>query len=172
MCLQGSILWSQFSAILPIFGKTLAFFSKTNDMINFLKSYVALVETKTPIFCPVLGENILRLVTSAPGLIMYWTCVYYKHICRQTTNVKSKCDWYFTSLSTDQYDSSLSVIDHVRQPHGLWKSWTCWHGATSKYQLPKFQRPKCWLSNILPTDFPLLTTLLLLTNLIRVPNRF
>jgi hypothetical protein len=53
----GSILWSQFFAILSIFAKKLAFFSKTNVMIQFLHN---IFSKNANFFENFFSENILK----------------------------------------------------------------------------------------------------------------
>jgi hypothetical protein len=43
----------------------MAFFSKTNVMVNFLQN-LALFRVKNAIFCRFFGENILKIITSVP----------------------------------------------------------------------------------------------------------
>jgi hypothetical protein len=59
---QGSMLWSQFSAIFDHFWKNkLAFFSKTNVMIKILH-YLALFRVKNAnFFAKIFGENIYKI---------------------------------------------------------------------------------------------------------------
>jgi hypothetical protein len=55
----------QFSA------KKLAFFSKTNVMITiFAKTSISLSKKNAKIFAKFFGENILKIITSVPGLLL------------------------------------------------------------------------------------------------------
>jgi hypothetical protein len=56
----------QFSA------KKFAFFSKTNVMVNFLHNLVIFVSSqKRNFFAEFFGENILKIITSVPGPILF-----------------------------------------------------------------------------------------------------
>jgi hypothetical protein len=57
------MLCSQFFATFANFRQIWVFFSKTNDMIKFLKK-LAVVWAKTPIFRYFFGENIYKILTS------------------------------------------------------------------------------------------------------------
>jgi hypothetical protein len=55
---------------LPIFGgKKLAFFSKTNVMIDFFQKQAVIWAKNANIFAKLFGENILKIITSVPGRI-------------------------------------------------------------------------------------------------------
>jgi hypothetical protein len=69
---QGSMLWSQFSAIFDIFRrKKLAFFSKTNVMIKILLTSALIWVKNANFFAEFFGENIFKIVTSVPGFDRY-----------------------------------------------------------------------------------------------------
>jgi hypothetical protein len=65
---SGVDVWSQFSAVFaPFSAKTLAFFSKTNVMIEFLQKLAVCSSSKNAnIFATFFGENILKIITSVP----------------------------------------------------------------------------------------------------------
>jgi hypothetical protein len=48
--------------------KKLAFFSKTNVMINFFSKFGFVLSQKRQFFAKFFGENILKIITSVPGL--------------------------------------------------------------------------------------------------------
>jgi hypothetical protein len=54
----GSMLWSQFSAIFPNFGKKLAFFLNINVMINFFQNLALFWVKNANFFAKFFGENI------------------------------------------------------------------------------------------------------------------
>jgi hypothetical protein len=64
------MLWSQFSAIFDDF-RPLAFFSKTNVMIKILHNLALFWVKNANFFAEFFGENILKIITSLPGVHNY-----------------------------------------------------------------------------------------------------
>jgi hypothetical protein len=55
----------------PIFGKQIGVFSKTNVMINFFQNLALFAVKNANYFAKVFGENIKKIITSVPGQNKY-----------------------------------------------------------------------------------------------------
>jgi hypothetical protein len=62
------MLWSQFSAIFPNFWRKNWRFRKTNVMIKFFSKFSFVLSQKRQFLANFFGENILKIITSVPGL--------------------------------------------------------------------------------------------------------
>jgi hypothetical protein len=65
---RGRCYDHNFLRFFPIFGEKLAFFFNTNVMINFFQNLALFRVKNANFFAKFFGENILKIITSVPGI--------------------------------------------------------------------------------------------------------
>jgi hypothetical protein len=77
---RGRCYEHNFLRFSTIFGKKLAFFSKTNVMIKILHDLALFWVKNANIYAKFFGENIFKIITSVPDwarIFAYWLTLYF-----------------------------------------------------------------------------------------------